>query len=81
MALQVNPAQLIQMIKNGKNPQQLLLSILEQSAESNPIGANLLNLAKGNKTAEIEQIARNIAESRGIDFDKEFIAFRKTLGL
>ena len=45
------------------------------------MGANLLNLAKGNKTAEIEQIARNIAQSRGIDFEKEFNAFKQALGI
>ena len=78
---QVNPNQLIQMIKNGKNPQQLLMSILEGQAGNNPMGANLLNLAKGNKTAEIEKIARNIARQKGIDFDKEFEAFKNMLGI
>ena len=80
MSFQVNPAQIIQMIKNGQNPQQLMLKILEGQANI-PMGANLLNLAKGNKTAEIEQIARNIAQSRGIDFEKEFNAFKQTLGI
>ena len=78
---QVNPNQLIQMIKNGKNPQQLLMNILEGQAGNNPMGANLLNLAKGNKTAEIEKIARNIARQKGIDFDKEFEAFKNMLGI
>ena len=81
MGFQVNPNQLIQMIKNGKNPQQLMMSILEGQASNNPMGANLLNLAKGNKTAEIEKIARNIAQQRGIDFDKEFDAFKQMLGV
>ena len=81
MGFQVNPNQLIQMIKNGKNPQQLMMSILEGQASNNPMGANLLNLAKGNRTAEIEKIARNIAQQRGIDFDKEFDAFKQMLGV
>lgn len=81
MSFQVNPNQLIQMIKNGKNPQQLMMSILEGQASNNPMGANLLNLAKGNRTAEIEKIARNIAQQRGIDFDKEFDAFKQLLGI
>ena len=80
MPFQVNPMQLIQMIKQGQNPQQLLMSILEQNSQNNPMSANLLQLAKENKTADIEQIARNFAQSKGIDFDKEFNAFRKTLG-
>ena len=55
--LQVNPAQLIQMIKSGQNPQQLVLSILEGQMSNTPMGANLLNLAKNGKINEIEQIA------------------------
>lgn len=79
--LQVNPAQLIQMIKNGQNPQQLVLSILEGQMSNTPMGANLLNLAKNGQTNEIEQIARNLSKQRGIDFDKEFAAFCQMLGV
>ena len=78
---QVNPIDLIRMIKGGTNPQQLMLSVLEQRASGNPVYSNLVQLAKENKTAEIEQFARNLAQSQGIDFDKEFNAFRKNLGL
>ena len=78
---QVNPMQLIQMIKGGQNPQQLMLNILEGQAASNPMSANLLDLAKNGKTADIEQIVRNISKQRGIDFDKEFTAFKQMLGV
>jgi hypothetical protein len=70
----------LEMIKSGKNPQQLMLEFLENKASATPMGANLLNLAKNDKTAEIEMIARNIAKQRGIDFDTEFTAFKKLLG-
>jgi hypothetical protein len=78
---QVNPAQLIQMIKGGKNPQQLMLNILQQNAQGNPMLQNLMMLAKNNRTADIEQIARNLAKEQGIDFDKEFNAFKQQFGL
>lgn len=78
---QVNPMELIQMIKNGKNPQQLMLSILGAQAGNNPIYNNLMTLAKQNRTKEIEQFARNLAAAQGIDFDKEFNAFKQQLGL
>ena len=81
MTQQVNPMELIQMIKNGSNPQHLMLSILEQKAQGNPVYENLMKLAKENKTAEIEQFARNLAQSQGLDFDKEFNAFRHKFGL
>ena len=79
--MQVNPVELIQLIRSGSNPQQLMLGILEQNAASNPVYQNLMQLAKENKTAEIEQFARNLAQAQGLDFDKEFNAFKKRMGL
>lgn len=77
----VDPRQLIQMIKNGQNPQQLMLSILVGQAGT-PMGANLLNLAKNGQTAEIEKIARNLyAQQGGQNFDDDLKAFRQMLGL
>ena len=78
---QVNPMQLIQMIKSGKNPQQLMLNILQQNAQGNPMVQNLMMLAKNNKTGDIEKIARNLAKEHGLDFDKEFAAFKQQFGL
>ena len=80
MSYQVYPMLLIQMIKNGSNPQQLMLSVLEGQMSNTPMGQNLLTLAKGNQTQGIEQIARNICQQRGMDYDKEFNAFKNTLG-
>lgn len=77
----VNPAQLIQMIRQGQNPQQLLMSILEGDAGINPMSANLLALAQRNDSRAIEQFARNFFQSQGMDFDREFMAFRQQLGL
>lgn len=79
--MQVNPNQLISMIKNGKNPQQLMLSILENQMKGTPMGDNLLFLAKNNRSADIEQIVRNLYSQQGRDFDKEFLAFKQMLGL
>lgn len=81
MAYPVNPLMLIQMIKQGQNPQQLLMSILEGGANTNPINSNLLDMVKNNRTADIEAFARNYFESQGKDFDTEFNAFKKTYGL
>ena len=77
---QIDPMQLIQQIKNGQNPQQLMLSVLENQMKGTPMGTNLLNLARNNQTAEIEKIARNIMQHRGLDYDKEFNAFKHMLG-
>ena len=81
MSYSVNPMLLVQAIKNGQNPQQLMLQFLEGNMASTPFGANILQLAKENRTSEIEQIARNICASKGLDFDSEFRAFRNNLKL
>lgn len=77
----MNPMEIIQMIRNGQNPQQITMNILQTRLGNTPMGANLLNLAKGNQTDEIEKIARNLMQQKGLDYDKELAAFKKMLGL
>jgi hypothetical protein len=76
-----NQTDIIKMIREGQNPQQVLLNLLDQQAQSNPMYANLATLARENKSNEIELIARNLARERGIDFDKEFANFKRNFGL
>lgn len=73
--------QFMSMVKSGYNPEQLMISLLEQRMKGTPMGDNLIKLAKEGNGAEIEKIARNIAAQRGMDFDKEFAAFKRQLGL
>lgn len=77
----MNQVDIIQMIRNGQNPQQITMNILESRLGNTPMGSNLISLARANKTAEIEQIARNLMAQRGLDYDKELIAFKDNLGL
>ena len=77
----VNPIQLIQMIKSGKNPQQLLMGILQNQAQQNPMYRDFLYLIQNNRANEIEPIVRANFQKNGLDFDKEFNSFKKTLGL
>lgn len=79
--MNVDPMQLIAMIKNGQNPQQLMIQVLETQMSGSPMRDNLLDLARRGDTAGMEKIARNFAQQRGVDFDKEFNAFRQMLGL
>ena len=71
--------QIIQMIKSGSNPQQLIMSFLQQ--QNNPMANNLLQMAQNGNTSGIEQIARNICAQKGLDFDKEFNSFKQQLGI
>ena len=77
--MNVNPMQLIQLIKSGQNPQQLILGLLQQEGNMNPILQNAAGLAQSGNTRELQRIARNLAAQKGLDFDKEFSNFRSSL--
>lgn len=77
--MNVDPMMLIQMIKGGKNPQQLLMNILQKQGNNNPILNNAVNMAKNGNTSGLEMIARNLAQQRGLDFDKSFADFKNQL--
>ena len=79
--LNVNPMQIIAARRNGANPEQLMLGILEGQMGSTPMGQNLLQMVKEGRTSDIERVARNAAAAQGLDFDKEFNAFKQRLGI
>lgn len=67
-------------IKLGHRPEQITLQLLESQMGGSPMGDNLIKLAREGNAAEIEKIARNLSAQRGVDFDKEFAAFKRSLG-
>ena len=75
----VNPMQIIQMIKGGSNPQQLLMSILQGNMGSTPMGQNLMTLVQNGDKQGLEKIARNLCQQKGVNFDQEFNAFKQML--
>lgn len=77
----MNILKILAAIKNGQDPQQLIISILEGEMGNTPMGQNLLRLAKEQRGDEIEKIARNLCAQRGLDFDKEFMSFKQRIGL
>lgn len=76
--MNVNPMQLLQMIKGGQNPQQLVMNLIKQ--QGNPVINNAANLAQKGDMSALEVLARNLAQQRGLDFDKEFASFKNYLG-
>ena len=81
MMYPVDPKMLIQMIRQGQNPQQLMLSVLQGQAYNNPLGKNLLSSAQSGRTDELEKVIRNLyTQQGGKDFDKDFEAFKRAIG-
>lgn len=77
----MNQMQLIQMLRNGKNPQEIVMNTLQSQIGQTPMGQNLLSLAQSGQGDQIEQIARNICQQRGVNFDEAFASFKQSLGL
>ena len=66
------------MMRSGGNPEAMLMQMLQQ--QNTPMSSNILNMAKRKDTAGLEQLARNLCQQRGVDFDSEFKAFKEQLG-
>ena len=72
----MNPMQMLQMLmKKGNNPQQMVEQMMQSMGGNNPMLSNLIQMAKDGNNQNIEQFARTICKSKGIDFDKEFSSF------
>lgn len=76
-----NMVQFINTVKLNQNPEQMVVNMLKERAQSNPTFANLVALAEQGKTRDMEVIVRNIAKEKGIDFDKEFNSFKQMFKL
>ena len=67
-----------QMLGAMKNPQAFIQQIMSNSqVMRNPIAKNIIDMAQKGDVEGIEQMGRNIAKERGIDFDKAFSDFKK----
>lgn len=73
--MNINPIQLIQAMKN---PQAFMQQMMNNSQiMQNPMAKNIIDMAQKGDVAGIEQMGRNIAKEKGIDFDKAFSDFKK----
>lgn len=77
----MNPLQLIGMIKNGGNPQQLMMNMLQNMGGNNPMVGNVLKMAQNGDTKQLETFARNVCKEKGVSFDEEFAKFKQQYGL
>lgn len=78
------PQDMFKLISGFKNqdPSIIVANMVNEAAsQGNPIMKNLAGLIKEGKTDEIESVVRNIAKERGMDYDKEFKAFKNTFKL
>ena len=62
----MNPFQMLQMFRNAKNP----MALCQQMANNNPQMQQLLGNLQGKTPKELEQYARNVAQSKGVNLEQ-----------
>lgn len=69
-----NMFQLVQLVK-GRDPQQFVLSMLQNNQITDPRIKQMISLAQGGNTNDLVNIASSIMASKGLDLNTEFNSF------
>ena len=64
----INPMMLIQMLRAG-SPQQAIMNAMRNQAGQNPLLNYALDMAEKNDTKGLEELARNLCKSNGLNAD------------
>lgn len=51
------------------NPQQIVMQMMQKGAGNNPAIKNMIDLAQKGDSKGVENVARNLFRSKGMDFD------------
>ena len=70
----MNPLNVIKGMMGNMNPKNIVMNMLKNN--TNPIFANLIEMANKNDVKGLEQFARNYMKDNGRDYDKEFNDFK-----
>ena len=76
----INPMMLMQMLRGG-NPQQAIMSAMRNQAGQNPVLNNALDMAEKQDAKGLEQLARNLCESNGVNADDMVKQIKSQFGM
>ena len=71
-----NPDQMMGMLSGKSNPMELMA----QQLQGNPLFQRAQQMAEGKTPAELEQVAKNLCQQRGIDIDSAMQQFQQMFG-
>lgn len=76
----INPMMLMQMLRGG-NPQQAIMNAMRNQAGQNPVLNNALDMAEKQDAKGLEQLARNLCESNGVNADDVVKQIKSQFGM
>lgn len=74
--MQMNPIQMLKMMQGSQNPMQML----EQQMGNNPMLQRAKEMCAGKSDKEIQQIAINLCQQRGINVNDAMAQFKAQMG-
>jgi hypothetical protein len=77
----MNPMQLMQMIRNGGNPQQAIINIMKNQSGNSPVINNAINMMEKGDSAGLEKLARNLCKEKGINPDDMLSRVKNQFGI
>lgn len=75
-----NPMQMMEMFSGRSNPQQVVSQMMNQQLQNNPLFQRAQQMARGKSPQELEQVAKNLCQQRGIDLDSAMEQFQQMMG-
>lgn len=66
---------------SGKGMQEMMLKMMQGQLQNNPLFRRAQQMAAGKSEKELEQIAKNLCEQRGINIDQAMEQFKKQFGI
>lgn len=66
---------------SGNGMQEMMLKMMQGQLQNNPLFRRAQQMADGKSEKELEQIAKNLCEQRGINIDQAMGQFKKQFGI
>ena len=76
----INPFQIMQMIRGG-NPQEAIINEMKKGVGNNPVMQNALNMAEKHDSKGLENLARNLGKTNGVDVDQMVNQIKSQFGM
>ena len=66
---------------SGNGMQEMMLKMMQGQLQNNPLFRRAQQMAAGKSEKELEQVAKNLCEQRGINIDQAMEQFKKQFGI
>ena len=76
-----NPMQMMGMSNVKNNLPQMMSQMVNGQLQRDPLYQRAQQMAEGKSPEQLEQIARNLCQQRGLDLDQAFSQFKSMMGI